>query len=184
MDSPFGLAIAVSVLSLDEQCRALDSGGFTHEDVLDFHFPAASLGPPLIHAHQHVRPIAGFRPTRSRVDAQNAVTLVVRAIEEDLQLERIQFLKKLREVLLELGLNFGLRAFRLGLSQLDHDVKVFQLLLRLEQRINSLAQRIGFFDDLLCLLAIVPKGVPRHQGRELRQTLLRGRYVKETSAND
>ena len=61
---------------------------------------------------------------------------------------------------------------------------VFELLFRFQQRLNFVPQPVGFVDQLLGLLAVVPKGFPRHQGIQLTQAFLRTRDVKETSADE
>ena len=69
-------------------------GGFARQHVGDLHLPAARLGPALIHAHEHVRPVARLGAAGPGVDAEDAVALVVRPVEEDLQLQRIELLEE------------------------------------------------------------------------------------------
>ena len=84
---------AVGILPGEHQRGALDPGGFTRKDIGDIHLPAARLGPALVHPHQHVGPVARFRAAGPGVDAENAVALVVRPVEENLQLQRIELLE-------------------------------------------------------------------------------------------
>src|SRR5438876_5246794 len=58
MDATLGLAIAISILSLDEQRGIFYSSAFAWQRVGHFDFPTARFGPALIHAHEHVGPIA------------------------------------------------------------------------------------------------------------------------------
>ena len=137
--------------------------------------PAARLRPALVHAQEHVRPIARFGAARPGVDAHDAVALVVAAAEKDLQFERIKLLEEPGEVLFQLLLDLGLGGFRLRLAQLDHDVEVFELLLRLEERFGLVAEGIGLVNELLGLLAVVPEVLRRHQGVDFAQAFLRAR---------
>ena len=107
----------------------------------------------------------------------------MRPVEKDFQLQRIQFREEFRKVLLQLILDLGLRLGRLGFAQLDHHVKIFELLFRFEQWLGFAAKRIRFLDDFLSLLPVVPKTISRHQRIDFREAFLRARYVKETSAN-
>ena len=77
----------------------------------------------------------------------------------------------------------GLGGFRLGLAQLHHDVEIFELLLRLEERLGLVAEGVGLVDELLGLLAVVPEVLRRHQGVDFAQAFLRAGHVKETSAD-
>ena len=95
MHAAFGFAKAVGVFARDEHRGALDAGGFTGQRVGDFDFPAARFRPALIHAQQHVRPVAGFGAAGAGVDAQDAIVLVVRAGEENPQFQRVQFLEEI-----------------------------------------------------------------------------------------
>ena len=58
MDAALGFAIAISVLSLDEERGILYSSAFARQRVGYFDFPAARFGPALIHSHEHIGPIA------------------------------------------------------------------------------------------------------------------------------
>ena len=74
-------------------------------------------------------------------------------------------LKNLAEVLFQFLLDLGLGGFRLRLAQLDHDVEVFELLLRLEQRFGLVAEGIGLVNELLGLLAVIPEVLRPPSGR-------------------
>ena len=91
-------------------------------------------------------------------------------------------LKNLAEVAFQFLLDLGLGGLRLGLAQLDHHLEILELLLRLEQRLDLVAEGVGLVDELLGLLAVVPEVLGRHQGVDLAQAFLRAGHVKETSA--
>src|SRR5437870_1475645 len=98
----------------------------------------------------------------------------MRAAEEDLQLERIQFFEKFGKVALEVLLDFGLRGLRLGFAQLDHDLKVLKLLLRFEEGFGLASEGVGLFDESLGLVAAVPEIISRHQGVNFAEAFLGG----------
>ena len=59
-------------------------------------------------------------------------------------------------------LDFRLGGFGLRFAQLDHDLKIFELFLRFEKRLGLVPQRIGFLDEFLGLVPVVPEIVSRH----------------------
>ena len=183
MHAALGLGVAVGEFTAEDHRGAFDARGFARKGVGDFDLPAARFRPALIHPHEHVRPIARLGAARTGVDAENAIAPVVRAAEKYPEFERVKFLEKLREILLEFLLDFCLRFFRLGLAQFDHHLEIFELLFRLEQRLDFAAKGIGLVDELLGLLAVVPETFRRHQVVEFAETFLRARHVKETSAD-
>ena len=105
------------------------------------------------------------------------------AAEKDLQFQGIELLEEPGEVLFQFLLDLGLGGFRLRLAQLDHDLEIFELLFRLEERLGLVAEGIGLVDELLGLLAVVPELLRRHQGVDFAQAFLRAGHVKETSAD-
>ena len=54
----------------------------------------------------------------------------------------------------------------------DHHLKVGELLLGIEQRLDLIADGVGFLDELLRLLAIIPEILARHDGVELALAVL------------
>ena len=106
----------------------------------------------------------------------------MRTAEQDGQFQRVQFPGKPGEIAIEFLPVFELFQLRLGFSQLDHDTEVFELPFGLEERLDFFAERTGFVDQPLRLLAIVPESFPGHLGVEGAQAFLHGGHVKETSA--
>ena len=102
--------------------------------------------------------------------------------EEDGQFQRIECLAELGEIAIEFLLVLELLGLRLGFGQFNHDAEVRHLFLGSEQRLDFFAERTGFVDQLLRLLAVIPEGLPGHLGVELAEALLHARHVKETSA--
>ena len=109
MHAALGLAESVGVFALDEHRDAFEAGGFAGERVGHLDFPAARFGPALIHAREHFRPVLRFRAARAGVDGEDAILPVMRAVQENLQFERIQFLEKPGEVAGEFPFNLRLR---------------------------------------------------------------------------
>src|SRR5881628_293090 len=101
MDAALGLAIAVGIFTADEHGGALDSGGFARQDIGYFELPAPRLSPALIHAHQHVRPIAGLGAARPRIDAHDAIALIVPAAEENFKFQGIEVFEEFGNVTFE-----------------------------------------------------------------------------------
>jgi len=87
MHAAFGFGEAVGVLAAKNHGDALEPRAFAGQRVGDFHLPAAAFGPALVHARQHLGPILRFSPAGAGVDAEDAIAFVVRAVEENLQLE-------------------------------------------------------------------------------------------------
>ena len=179
VDAALGLAVAVGVFARDQHRGALDAGGFARQRVGDIDLPAARLGPALVHAQEHARPIARFGAARARVDAQDAVALVVRAVEEYLQLQGVQLLEEPGQVPLEFLSRFWPGPVPARPAQLDHHAEIVELLFRLEQRLDLVAEGVGLVDELLGLLAIVPELLRRHQGVDFAQAFLRAGTSKK-----
>src|SRR5262249_3630337 len=103
--------------------------------------------------------------------------------EKNAQLKRVEFLEKFFQIGFKFLLDFWLRLGWLGFAQLHHHLKIFEMLFRLEQRLDAIAERVGFLDEFLGLLPVVPEIFRRHQHVKFAEALLRFRNVKETSAN-
>ena len=80
----------VRVLAADLEHRALDAGLLALGEVQDLDLEPFALGPARVHAHEHLRPVLRLGATRTRADLQLRVALVVRALQQRLQLERAQ----------------------------------------------------------------------------------------------
>ena len=107
----------------------------------------------------------------------------MRTAEEHAQFKRTEFLAELGEVTVKFPLVFDLFSLRLGFGQFNHDAEVFELPFSCEERLNFFAERTGFVNQLLRLLAIVPESVLGHLGVEFAEAFLQPGDVKETSAD-
>ena len=77
----------------------------------------------------------------------------------------------------------GVGFLRLGLIQLHHHLQVFELALRVEQWIQSLAERGRFIHHFARGLVVVPEIVGGSEGVEFAETFIQAGDVKETSAD-
>jgi hypothetical protein len=72
---------------VDDERRPLDPGLVAGEELVDLDVQALALGPPQVHAEQHLRPVLGFGATGTGVDRRDGIVLVVLAGEERRELE-------------------------------------------------------------------------------------------------
>ena len=77
----------------------------------------------------------------------------------------------------------GVGFLRLGFVKLRHHLQVFELPLRVEQGVQSLAERGGFIHHLARGLVVVPEIVGGAEGVKLAETFIQAGDVKETSAD-
>jgi len=61
-------------------------------------------------------------------------------------------------------------------------MEILELLFGFEERFGPVPDGVGFFDEFLCLFAIIPEVVSPHQGIDFAEALLGLWDVKETSA--
>ena len=148
---------------------ALDARAFAGQRVGDFHLPAARLRPALIHAQQHVRPNRSASvPPAPALMLRMQLFLSCGPLRKTFSSSASSSLKNCARSRSSSCFDLGLGGFRLGLAQLDHDPEIFELLLRLEQRLDLAAEGVGLVDELLGLLAVVPEVLRRHQGVRVR----------------
>ncbi len=160
MHAALGLAKTVGVFAADEQRGAFDARRFARQSVGHFHFPAARFRPALIHAQQHVRPVARFRAARAGVNGEDAIFFVVRAVEKQFQFQRVEFLEKFDEVAREFRLDLRLRRGGFGLAEFEHDAEIVELLLQSLERLELVADDTGLVNEAL--------GFPRGCSRNFR----------------
>ena len=97
VDAAFGLQVAVGVFAGDLEGGPLDAGFVAGLDVEDFGFHAVLLDPALIHAHEHVGPIAGFGAASATVDGEVGIAAVELPAEEAADFELIEDLSEVME---------------------------------------------------------------------------------------
>ena len=182
MHAALGLGEAVGIFALKQHRDAFEAGRFAGQRVGDLDLPAARLGPALIHPREHLRPILRLGAARAGVDAQDAILPVVRAVQENLQFQRVEFLEKSGEVAGEFLFNLRLGFGRLGLAEFEHDAEIVELFFGFGERLDFGAERIGLFHEALRLFAVVPEIVGGHQRVDFGEPVLQCGHVKETSA--
>ena len=82
VDAVLALEIAVGVLALDHDRRALDAGLVAVEIVQHLELEAVLVRPLHIHAVEHLRPVLRLGAARAGVEGQNGVAVIVLAGEQ------------------------------------------------------------------------------------------------------
>jgi hypothetical protein len=72
---------------VNDERRTLDPGLVAREELVDLDVQPLALGPPQVHAEQHLRPVLGFGATGAGVDRRDGIVLVVLAGEQRCELE-------------------------------------------------------------------------------------------------
>ena len=158
MQAVFALEEAVSVLAVDLERRALDTGLFAVEIVEHLAGVAVALCPHVIHAVEHLRPVLRFGAAGAGVEREDGVVRVILAGEQRLQTHGL-------ELFLE-GLVFLLQLFEHGVV-----VLLERHLADREHIVVLRAQAIIFLDlvfqgadallDLLAVFRVVPEALLR-----------------------
>ena len=182
--APLGLAVAVGVLAGNEQRGALDAGDFAREQFADLDLPAALLAPTLVHAQEHVRPVARLGAAGAGVDGEDAVAAVVRPVKHQLQLECLELPGEPGQVGGQFGLNVFLGGFVLAVGQFEHRLHVGELRLGLEQRLDAALDRRRLVHQFLGVVAVVPKIILGHFPLDFSQAVLCLGNVKDTSVDE
>ena len=183
MHATFGLEITVSVFAAHQQRDRFDPDFFAGLNIDNLRFKSAALDPALIHAQEHVGPIARFGAAGAGMNGEKGVIAIALAGKKLAQLE---FLELVQETIV-LGGDFalGLRAVSVVFflsRELMKRIEIFDLALEFPERIDQRSQTRDFIDIGLRALAIVPKIWRRHPRFERGQFFLQFGQVKETSA--
>ncbi len=86
MDAAFGLGIAIGILALDQDRRALDAGLLARLVFDRLDLEAALFRPPRVHAEQHFSPVLAFGATRPGMDFDIGVVAISLARQQGLDL--------------------------------------------------------------------------------------------------
>src|SRR5262249_45295377 len=89
MDSGFGRHVAVGIFADDIERHGLDSGFFTVLIVEHLRFESVLLGPPQIHAHEHLGPVLRFGPAGTGMDIDDGVQAVLLTGKQNLRFDSI-----------------------------------------------------------------------------------------------
>ena len=98
-----GLGVAVGVFALEQQRRLRDARLVAGQHILHLDREAAALGPAVVHAEEHVGPVARFGAARARLDAEDGVVAVELAAQETLQLDPVEIRGERGDRLVELA---------------------------------------------------------------------------------
>jgi hypothetical protein len=182
VDTALRLEVAEGVVSLDLEGDRLDACLITFLNVDNRSIVAASLDPALVHAHEHVGPVARLGATCSGIDREVGVGLVKLAREELLELEFLDLGGKGPEFLGNLvgGLELGSGvAFLKG--HLFEDLQIADALLQLGKGAELRLDGGDTLHVLLCRFPAIPESGLGHPGLDARQFLGKCGRVKETS---
>src|ERR1700676_479755 len=95
-DAALGLEMTVSVIAADQQRHRFDADFFSLLNVDRLRFESASLNPALIHAQQHIRPIARFGPARAGMNCEKGIRAIVLAGKKLAQLKFLELVNETR----------------------------------------------------------------------------------------
>ena len=108
---------------VDLECRGLDARFLRVRRVHHGHRILVLLGPPQVHAQEHLREVGGIHSPGTRADRDDGRALVVLAVQERLHLELADDVLELGELVA--GLFGGVLVVHL-VGQLDHDFEVVE----------------------------------------------------------
>ena len=171
------LQVTVRVIAYDFEGGALDAGLFCRLQVEHRHTVSAALGPPRVHAHEHLGPVLRFETARARVDRQQGMAMIVGALEHGAEFERLDRASQR----LDLGGQLGLQVLVvLGLEKLPELRQVSGPGIEFLPRLDPSLQEIGFRNDVARPCLVVPETGSHHLLVELSKACLLGRDVKGT----
>ncbi len=178
MHASLRLQIAVGVFPDDPKHRVFDSRLLSRENIEDLQFETPPLRPPLVHSHQNIGPITGFRPSRTSIQTEDRIPAVIGLGEDELYLRLIQHLQRLGHFLgiLRLG-----RRTSILFRQLLMHREVADFSLQLPHLIELFSDAVGLSRNFLCLRGIIPEVGGRHPPLEILQLGFQFGRVKETS---
>src|SRR5207248_3416534 len=137
MDATLGLKITVSVLAAHQERDRFDPDFFAGLNIDNLRFQTAALDPALIHAQEHVGPIARFGATGAGMNRNERVRAIALAGKKLPQLEFLQLMNQ--AIVLSGDFALGLHAMRvvflLG-RELMERVEIFDLALELAERVD------------------------------------------------
>ncbi len=179
MHPALGLQPAVGVLARDLQRRRLDPGLLARAFVDELDLVAPPLGPAHVHAEQHRRPVLAFGAAGAGVNLEIGVVGVRLARQQRLDAQPLGLVIEPLERRLALA-HAGVVALRL--AELDQRQAVVELLLHpLHARDRGL-ERLALAHHLLRLRLVAPECRVLGLAVQLREPVLRGLPVKETSS--
>ena len=178
MDAAFGLEEAVGVFAHDFEGSGADADFVALHVVDDLDFAAVAFGPALVHAEEHVGPVAGFGAAGTGVDGEVGVAAVERAGEEEVE---FVFGDGVLDVVVFLGdfLEGGGDAFFFG--HFDEDLEVFGAGVEGGQGFDAAFDAVDLVDDFAGVVLAIPEAGGGDAFFEFFELSGLGRDVKDTS---
>jgi len=170
--------IAVGHRPFNQNAAGLDAGFFTLLVVQDGDLEAAALGPAAVHAVQHLRPVHGLRAAGSRMQFQDGVVGIIGMGQQDLDLIGVEVLEGFLVLFLD---DAGEILVKIALQLIDGGGEIRESGVQPVIVFLQCLQRIGFADDGLGFLLVIPEAGRVHQRFIFFDFLLAGSEVKERS---
>ena len=175
VDAVLTLEIAVGVLALDHDRRALDAGLFAVDIVHHLELEAVLVRPLHIHTVEHLRPVLRLGAARAGVEGQNGVAVIVLTGEQRREADLLDPLLQIGEALLQLGQQAGVVHL---VAHVDEGEQVVARGDELFKAVDLILQLLGAHLIGLRALDVVPEAVLMRLGLEPRDLVLGGFDVK------
>ncbi|MNV52283.1 hypothetical protein D3C71_1443650 [compost metagenome] len=148
------LQVAVGIEACDLQRDTLHAGFVAGQIVEYLDFVAPLLRPAAVHPQQHLRPVLRLGAAGAWMQLENGIQPVIRLIEEQAELERLELLDKSCDAYLNV---FDEASIALFLFQFDHDLQVIEGVREALELINDTFDGVELRDGLLGTFIIVPE---------------------------
>src|SRR5512135_2186811 len=173
---------AVGVLPPDLELRPLDPRLFPGLEVEQLDREAASLGPPGVHAHEHLGPVLRLRAAGTRMNVQQRVPGIIRPAQQVAELERLQLAGDLLGLVIQTTLQAEID-MTLRLHELGQFPGLVHPLPEGAVRLQPALQSLDLLDHLLGPVLIAPHAAVRHDPLELGEAGGLGSDVKASSGD-
>src|SRR6266436_8682558 len=170
------LEISVGELTRDLDGRGLDARFLAREEIHHLGLEPHSLGPPQVHAGEHLSPVLGLRSARARVNGEDGVLPVLRTREHDLDGKGLEVLLKGDETLLDAGRLALVAGLRRHFPQHTEILGFADQLLEASDRPREIG---ALLHERLGLAAIIPEARSGHLLVDYRDARVLGFEVKD-----
>lgn len=178
VNAAFGLKETIGVFAHDFEGSGADTDFITFHVIDDLHLAAVAFSPALVHAEEHVGPIAGFGAACSGVHGEVGVAAVERTRKHQVE---FVFGDGALDIVVFFGdfLKGGSDTF--FLSHFDQNLEVFGAGVEIGQGFDTAFDTVDLFDDFACVVLVIPKARSRYALFEFFELSGLGRDVKDTS---
>ena len=128
-----------------------------------------ALCPAAVHAQQHLRPVLRLRSARTGVQRQNSIVGIVRARQENFELQGLKALRDSSEFRLDVLLHALVLLFH---AHLPKGLRILELRDEILVLVDADLDVVEFLIDLLGLLCVIPERRLTHLVFELGDLLL------------